>query len=285
MSKNAGSKAAAASRADEEARQARIREGTAAINRTFDGTTTGSGAVGADAAFDPSATYVRADGSRWTPPAASAPAVGGVPGAAGKLTGLFGTPGAADPSEAFRREAAAGGLFTGTQRSGGFDDNFFTGIRDSFTNFARPQLDDQMNEARKQLTFALARSGTLDSSTRGEQSADLQKKYDINLQDITDKARQFENDQRNSVEGARADLISTLQATGDAQGASQAALARAKTLSATPAYSPLGQLFQDSTAMLNQQAALERSYSLGFGNRPRFNTGVFGAPSSAVKVG
>jgi hypothetical protein len=166
-----------------------------------------------------------------------------------------------------------------------FSDDFFTGIRNSYSNFARPQLDDQMDKAREQLTYALARSGTLDSSIRGEQSADLQKTYDTNLQDITDKARQYENDQRTSVEGARADLVSTLQATGDAQGASNAALARARTLSATPAYSPLSQLFQDSTALLGQQAALERSYSLGYGNRPRFNTGLFGAPSSAVRVG
>lgn len=166
-----------------------------------------------------------------------------------------------------------------------FNDPFFTGIRESYTNFARPQLDDQMNKAKEQLTYALARSGTLDSSTRGEQSAELQKTYDTNLQDIQDKARQYENDQRTSVEGARADLVSTLQATGDAQGASQAALARAKTLSATPAYSPLSQLFQDSTALLNQQAALERSYSLGYGSKPRFTTGLFGTPGSAVKVG
>lgn len=166
-----------------------------------------------------------------------------------------------------------------------FTDDFFGGVRKSYSDFARPQLDDQADEARKQLTYALARSGTLDSSTRGEQSAELQKTYDTNLQDISDKARQYENDQRTSVEGARADLVSTLQATGDAQGASNAALARAKTLSATPAYSPLSQLFQDSTALLNQQAALERSYSLGYGSKPRFNTGLFGAPNSAVKVG
>ena len=165
-----------------------------------------------------------------------------------------------------------------------FDDDFFSGVRESYTNFARPQLDDQMNKAKEQLTYALARSGTLDSSTRGEQSADLQKDYDINLQDITDKARQYENDQRTAVEGARADLVSTLQATGDAQGASQAALSRAKTLATPPAYSPIGQLFQDSTALLNQQAALERSYSLGYGANPRFNTGLFGTPGGAVVV-
>ena len=166
-----------------------------------------------------------------------------------------------------------------------FDDDFFSGVRESYTNFARPQLDDQMNKAKEQLTYALARSGTLDSSTRGEQSADLQKDYDINLQDITDKARQYENDQRTAVEGARADLVSTLQATADAQGASQAALSRAKTLATPPAYSPIGQLFQDSTALLNQQAALERSYSLGYGAKPRFNTGLFGTPGGAVVVG
>jgi hypothetical protein len=166
-----------------------------------------------------------------------------------------------------------------------FDDDFYGGIRDSYTGFARPQVDDQFKKASEQGTFALARSGTLDSSMRGEQNADLQKQYDISLQDVADKARGYETEARNNVERGRGDLVSMLQVTGDATGAANSALARASTLATPPAYSPLGQLFQDSTAILSQQMAAERAFALGLGPKPRNSTGLFNAGGSgSVKV-
>lgn len=203
MSKNAAKTEANRARADEEARQARIREGTTSIDNTF----------------------------------------------------------------------------------GQFNDQFYGDIRDSFVEFARPQLDDQFRKAGEQNTFNLARSGTLESSMRGEQNADLQKQYDIQRQDLVDKGRGFETEARNNVERARGDLVSMLQVTGDATGAANSALSRASTLATPPAYSPLGQLFQDSTAVLGQQMAAERAFALGLGPKPRNSTGLFGAGGgSSVKV-
>lgn len=187
--------------------------------------------------------------------------------------------------EQARQDRIRQGTDTINSTFGQFDDPFFGDIRQSYIDYARPQLDRQFNDAREQLTYALARQGTLNSSTRGEQTADLQERRDLNLQDITDQARQFETDARNNVERARADLLTTLQATGDAEGASNAALSRASILSAPPSYSPLGQLFQDSTALLNQQAALERAFALGQGGQNRQQTGLFGTPTGSVKIG
>lgn len=166
-----------------------------------------------------------------------------------------------------------------------FDDNFYGGIRDSYTDFARPQVDDQFKKASEKGTYALARSGTLDSSMRGEQNAELQKQYDINLQDIADKARGYETEARNNVERGRGDLVSMLQVTGDATGAANSALSRAATLATPPAYSPLGQLFQDSTAILSDQMAAERAFALGLGPKPRNSTSLFGGSGGgSVKV-
>lgn len=199
--KNAASREASLARAEEEARQKRIREGTASINNTF----------------------------------------------------------------------------------GQFDDGFFGDIRDAFVDYAQPQLDDQFRKAGEQNTYNLARSGTLDSSMRGQQNADLQKQFDIQRQDVVDKARAYETEARNNVEKARGDLISMLQVTGDATGAANSALSRAATLAAPPAYSPLGQLFQDSTAILGQQMAAERAFALGLGPSPRKSTGLF-APTGGGSV-
>lgn len=165
-----------------------------------------------------------------------------------------------------------------------FNDGFFDGLARSYVDFARPQLDEQAAKAREQLTFALARNGTLDSSMRSEQNADLQRSVDRNIQDITDKGREYATTARGNVEQARSDLVSSLTLTGDDVGASNAALARAKALSAPPAYSPLGQLFTDYTAGLAQQAAFERAASLGYGTPARSGANLYGTNPNAVKV-
>jgi hypothetical protein len=307
--KNGASREAAQARADEEARQARIRAGTASINKTFDGGVRGTGSVATGTAFDPTKTYYRADGSVWTPPKGMTPSTGAPAKPAGGnlggvLTGMagggstkpassgggsfMGLPmstlfGGQKPGETWD-SALGSGLYTGTETTGGFNDQFFDGVRKSFVDFARPQLDDQFRKASEQGTFALARSGTLDSSMRGEQNAEMQKQYDINLQDVTDKARGYETEARNNVERARSDLISMLQVTGDATGAANSAASRAATLATPPAYSPLGQLFQDSTSILGQQMAQERAFALGLAPRPRSSVGSFGPNSGSVKV-
>ena len=317
--KNAAKREAQRARADEEARQARIRTGTAAINRTFDGGRVGTGALGSDAVYDPTKKYYRADGTEWRPrssgfggfgggsqPPQSGTPAGGMPSLVDRLTGgttqaqpqvgrpasgpggIFGMPslnGAFGGADREWQRALKDGLFSGVEEREGFGDKFFGGIRDSFVNFARPQVDDQFRKASEQGTFQLARSGTLDSSIRGDQTADLKKQYDISLQDITDKARGYETEARNNVERTRGDLISMLQVTGDATGAANSALTRAATLATPPAYSPLGQLFQDGTAMLGQQMAAERAFALGLGPKPRGGAGLFApAGGGSVKV-
>ena len=165
-----------------------------------------------------------------------------------------------------------------------FNDQFFSDLQQSFVDYARPQLDDQVGDAREQSTYALARNGTLDSTIRTKQFGDIQREYDTQLQNITDQALQQSTDARTGVERARSDLVTMLQATGDADAAAKGALSQAAILSAAPAYSPLEQLFTDFTAGLAQQAALERAEALGYGVTPRYHTGLFGSSSGAVKT-
>lgn len=177
----------------------------------------------------------------------------------------------------------------GTERinsifDGQFTDGFFGGRRDAFLNYAKPQVESQYGDANKQLTFALERSGLLDSTVRGEKFGELAKLYDTNMQGVADEALREESSARTAIEDARGGLISTLNATGDAEGASKAALARATALSRPEPYSPLTQLFADFTGTLGTQAALERAnYYSGGATGARYNTGLF-APSSSVVV-
>lgn len=166
-----------------------------------------------------------------------------------------------------------------------FNDDYFKGQQQKFLDYANPQLEDQYGEAQKQLTFALTRGGLLDSSVRGEKAGELQKKYDLNKQQIADEALAQSGKARNSIEDARSGLLSALNASGDAEGAANEALTRASALSQPAAYSPLAQLFGDFTAGLGTQAALEKAnYYSGGQTGVRYPTGLFAPNTNAVQV-
>jgi hypothetical protein len=247
MAKKGGDDAAAANaaqaRADEQARQAKVRTGTAKINSLFDGT-----------------PYVA--------PVEPVSPLAGVRG------GMFGQQAAAPTGP----DPLAGNTF------GGFTEDFYKGREKAYSDFATPQLEDQLANARKQLTFALARSGTLNSSTRASKEAELAKEAGTARQGLADAALATGNQARNAVESARSDLINTLTSTGDVDSAVRSALARSTALSAPTQFSPIGSLFANFTSALGTQAAAEKAqyYSNGAVKAP-FNTGLF-APSSSVKV-
>lgn len=163
-----------------------------------------------------------------------------------------------------------------------FSPTYYDKQRDNYVKYANPQLTEQHTEAAKQLTFALDRRGALDSSSRTSLQADLQKQRALKAAEIKDTANSYRTDAMSNVENTRADLIRTLNATGDAEGAVNDATARATILSRQPAYSPLAAAFADFTAGLGQQAAAERAFSYGAGPRPTYQTGLFGAPSGSV---
>ena len=166
-----------------------------------------------------------------------------------------------------------------------FNDDYFKSRSDSFLNYANPQLNDQYTKAQKELTYALDRSGTLDSSVRAEREAELQKLYETNRRSVADQALGYGSQARNSVEDARAGLISTLNATGDATAASSQAINRAQALSQPDTYSPLAQLFTTFTSTLGQQAANERAGAMSGGAYGgAYNTGLFGTNKKSVQV-
>lgn len=165
-----------------------------------------------------------------------------------------------------------------------FDRPFMRDARKDYVRYANPQLEDQYGDAQKELTFALARGGNLDSSTRGEQVSELQKLYDLNKQKVADDARAYQTTMRQNVEDARSGLITTLQATGDAQGAANQAISRASVLSQPPSYNPLTDIFAQFTSGLGTQAALEKANYYSGGQVPvRYSTGLF-SPSKSVAV-
>lgn len=165
-----------------------------------------------------------------------------------------------------------------------FDQDFYGDRAQSYEKFAMPQLNDQRQDASNELLFALARGGTLDSTIRTGQEAELQKLYGTERQNVVDKGLDYKQQAQSGVEDARDSLLRTLQTSANSKQAQQQAAARAAALTETPAYSPVGQVFQDFTSGLGKQFAAERAYSLGSGVKPSFSTGLFSVPSSSVRV-
>lgn len=248
MGKKSGSdNGAAAARADEQARQERIRAGTERINRIFDG------------------------GPAIAPGAPQVPQLG--------IGGMFGD----------AAQKLVDGMIPGSPgvdaTPGAFGEDFYKGREKAYTDYALPQLDKQFGEARKKLTFDLARSGTLNSSSRASKDAELQSTYDTGKRGVFDEALTQSNNARNAVEGARSDLMAMLNSTGDAEGVANSAIHRATALSQPAAFSPLAQMFANTASAIGTQAAAERAqaYSGGAYKAP-FNTGLFAPSSNAVKV-
>lgn len=177
----------------------------------------------------------------------------------------------------------------GTQKvntifDGQFNDDFFQKQQQNYINYAMPQVDDQRAKASKELLFSMDRAGQLEGSARADLSGELQKRYELQNQKVRDDGLAYGTQARTQVEGARNDLISMLNATGDAEGAAKSAIARSAALSQPAAYSPVANLFADFTGALNTQAAAERAHYYGGAPRPTFSTGLFAPRSGAVSV-
>lgn len=160
-------------------------------------------------------------------------------------------------------------LFGGKKDVSGFNDDFYNQRATDYVNYATPQLEDQYSKAVKQLTYALAQSGRLNSSTRATQFADLQKQYDMQKTSIADKGRQYANDARSAVDRSRADLVSMNASLADPAQIANEAQTRMAALQAAPSFDALAPLFTNVGEGLATQADLERR------NSSRYNTGLF----------
>lgn len=151
-----------------------------------------------------------------------------------------------------------------------FNDDYYAKLNQATLDFYRPQLADQYNSALKQLQFALARTGNLNSTARAIKESDLNKANLLNDQQIQEMARGTVNQRRQDVAGAQNTALAQLQSSADPAAAAAQSANLIKTNTAMPAYQPLGQVFQDATAGLATQAQLERQgnarYNLGVSN-------------------
>jgi hypothetical protein len=149
-------------------------------------------------------------------------------------------------------------IFAGGNGQRGFDQSFYDTRKQAYLDFANPQLERQYGNAQRELTFALARSGILDSSAAARKNADAAREYGLRRQEVADKAQGFADQTKNDVEKTKADLLSLNANLADPDQAVNVALARAKTLESSPQFDSIGTLFQNATAGIATLADAER---------------------------
>ena len=159
-----------------------------------------------------------------------------------------------------------------------FDDPFYTGRQQAYSDYYAPQLEDQYTKAYKNLVFNLSRSGNLNAATGANQLDEVKNTYQTNLSDVGSRAVSFADQQRAEIEAAKNELYSQNRGAADPSAAASSAAARAGILSSAPQFSPLANVFGDVVQNSGRVLALE---SKGY---PGFKSGLFDTPSSTVRT-
>jgi hypothetical protein len=243
-------------RQQEEARQARIREGMARINELFNGKQTTTYAP-TGPAMNPNergisnGTYYDAAGKnydlangnagnlRWA--GTRAP---GVQGPGGRVQTNANGQWSDLPTELY------GAANSTTTTEGGFGDDFFNKRAQAYQDYAMPQVEDQYKDQQKALTYALARGGNLGSSLASNKTAELDKDYGLQRQGVIDQGQNYVNQGKTEMATQKANAISLLQASADPDAAYNVAQTSANQLSQMPAFSPLEPVVKNVAAGL-----------------------------------
>jgi hypothetical protein len=131
---------------------------------------------------------------------------------------------------------------TGT--SGGFGDDFYNKYKGAITDYYQPQVAEKYGDAKDELTYRLARAGTLRSSVASDEAADLSGQYDRNTAKIIADADTATGELKNRVAKEEQNAMNTLYATENPEVAANQATAALTNISAEkPDLSPLGEIF------------------------------------------
>lgn len=145
-----------------------------------------------------------------------------------------------------------------------FDDGFYGKRQKAYMDYNVPQLQDKFGDARKELTYALARAGTLNSTVAADRQSQLQGKYQGEQASLIAKALQDGANARANTQATKSALVSQLNATADVDLAANDALAQSKAIyQSQPALSPLGDIFAGIADGIGQLTAARQNAQIG----------------------
>jgi hypothetical protein len=130
------------------------------------------------------------------------------------------------------------------QRTGGFGEDFYSGISRKVMDLGNVDITDQYNKARENLQYALARQGLSSSSAANQGVADTEAAKAKAQGDLSLQAQDAATQVRSQVDQEKQAALAQLYATEDPSLSANTALGKATNIRADqPAYSGLGDIF------------------------------------------
>lgn len=152
---------------------------------------------------------------------------------------------------------------------GTYDDDFYDKRRQSYLDYANPQVQQDYEDAMGELMGALASSGRTKSSLAAKRKAKGQELMDRAQADVNMKAEGHVGDLKSALAQTKQNMYDQASTLADVDATTNLAIGQFQAASKPPVYNPLTDMFADLTAGLATQADLERR------NQARFNTGLF----------
>ena len=153
------------------------------------------------------------------------------------------------------------------QKTGGFDDDFYNKYNQEILDYYQPDEAKQYSEAQRDLTYNLARAGTLQSSTAADKQGDLAYNDALQKANIVANANTQTGNLKNQIQSNKESLINQLYATEDptltanlAESSANATRLQSPNLTPaaalfTPALSAVGSVINSYTSPYSNYAA------------------------------
>jgi hypothetical protein len=150
------------------------------------------------------------------------------------------------------------------QKTGGFDDAFYNNYKQQILDYYQPDEQRQYDQAQRDLTYNLARAGTLQSSTAADKQGDLAYNDALQKANIVANANAQTGNLQNQIQSNKQDLINQLYATDDPTLTANLAESSAKASQLQdPTLTPAASLFTPAlTAVGSAANSLTSPYSL-----------------------
>ena len=167
-----------------------------------------------------------------------------------------------------------------------FTHSFYQQAAQDYTNYATPQVDQQYQNTKNNLTYALARNGLTSSGAGVQRNNSLNQQLNTNLSDIANTAQDQSNTLETNVNNQKNQLMSQVEAGAQPGQIATQAAAATSSLRAPTALPAVGNMFSDwsNTYLANMAANTYNPSNANLLNMFGGNGGYTGTSGSSAIV-
>lgn len=171
-----------------------------------------------------------------------------------------------------------------TDVPGQFGPDYFGNLEKNYLDYYMPQFDRQAMDANRSTRLNLAHSGNLTGSVGATKLGRLAEDTASERRRIIDESIKYGSGQRKQLEDTRGNLIGQLESGAGVENVAGQAAAAANSMTAPPAFSPLGDLFKNYTASVANASIASGNPNFPGAEQYRRNL-LFNIPSAGSSSG